>query len=74
MALLINDNWTAGDTCKPVSPNGVISIGEPVYVIDAQRCIECVGAEDEPQYKLVCPADRIVPKPDVIESPDELHG
>ena len=60
MALLINDNCTACDACKPVCPNEAISVGDPIYVIDPLRCTECVGAEDEPQCKLVCPADCIV--------------
>ena len=64
MALLINDNCTACDACKPVCPNEAISVGDPIYVIDPLRCTECVGAEDEPQCKLVCPADCIVPNPD----------
>jgi len=41
-------------------------------VIDALRCTECIGAGDEPQCKLVFPADCIVPNPDVQESPEEL--
>jgi len=36
------------------------------------KCTECVGAEDEPQCKLVCPADCIVPNPDWVESQDDL--
>ena len=64
MALLINDNCTACDACKPVCPNEAISVGDPIYVIDPLRCTECVGAEDEPQCKLVCPADCIVQNPD----------
>ena len=54
MALLINDDCTACDACKPVCPNEAISVGDPIYVIDPLRCTECVGAEDEPQCKLVC--------------------
>lgn len=72
MALLINENCTACDACKPVCPNEAISVGDPVYVIDPLRCTECVGAEDEPQCKLVCPADCIVVHPDFVESPDAL--
>ncbi|MBK8864523.1 MAG: YfhL family 4Fe-4S dicluster ferredoxin [Betaproteobacteria bacterium] len=72
MALLINDDCTACDACKPVCPNDAISEGSPIYVIDALRCTECVGAEDEPQCMLVCPADCIVPNPDFVESKDEL--
>jgi len=41
-------------------------------VIDPMKCTECVGAEDEPQCKLVCPADCIVVNPDFVESPDDL--
>ena len=74
MALLINDNCTACDACKPVCPNEAISVGDPIYVIDALRCTECVGADDEPQCKLVCPADCIVINPDFQETPEELHG
>jgi ferredoxin len=71
MALAIIDTCTACDACKPVCPNEAISVGEP-YVIDPLRCTECVGAEDEPQCKLVCPVDCIVPNPDFVESPEEL--
>jgi len=34
--------------------------------------LQRVGAEDEPQCMLVCPADCIVPNPDFQESQDEL--
>ena len=43
-----------------------------IYVIASDRCTECVGAEDEPQCMLVCPADCIVPNPDFSETPEEL--
>jgi len=72
MALFINDGCTACDACRPVCPNEAISVGDPVYVIDAMKCTECVGAEDEPQCRLVCPADCIDDHPDYRESRDEL--
>lgn len=72
MALTISDDCTACDACKPVCPNEAISAGDPVYVIDPQRCTECVGAQDEPQCKLVCPSDCITQHPDFVETPDEL--
>ena len=43
-------------------------------MIDALRCTECVGAEDEPQCMLVCPADSIVKNPDFVETEDELRA
>ena len=72
MALLINDDCTSCDACKPVCPNDAISVGEPIYVIDPLKCTECVSAEGEPQCKLVGPADCIVSNPDLQESPEEL--
>jgi ferredoxin len=73
MALLINDTCTACDACKPVCPNEAIAVGDPIYVIDAFKCTECVGAEDEPQCRLVCPvSDCIVDNPDFRESREEL--
>jgi ferredoxin len=61
MALIINDACTACDACEPVCPNKAITAGNPMYVIDPLKCTECVGAEDEPQCKLVCPANCIGP-------------
>ncbi len=49
-------------------------MGDPVYVIDPFRCTECVGAEDEPQCKLVCPAECFITNPDFVESPEELQA
>jgi len=74
MALLINEECTVCDACRPVCPNEAISTGDLLYVIDAFRCTECVGAEDEPQCMLVCPSSCIVPNPDFSESPEELQA
>lgn len=73
MALKIIEGCTACDACKPVCPNEAISVGDPFYLIDAFRCTECVGAEDEPQCVLVCPAACIAPDPDFPETPGELQ-
>lgn len=72
MALLINDDCTSCDACVPVCPNEAIEPGDVVYVIDPAKCTECVGAKDEPQCKLVCPADCIVQNPDWPETEQEL--
>jgi ferredoxin len=71
MALLINQDCTECDACVPVCPNEAIKKGTP-YVIDALRCTECVGAEDEPQCKVVCPSNCIFDNPDFRETKDEL--
>ena len=73
MALMINDDCTACDACKPaLSERGDLG-RRPVFTIDPMKCTECVGAEDEPQCKLVCPADCIVANPDWPETPEELQ-
>ncbi len=71
MALMINEDCTLCDACVPACPNEAITKGEP-YVIDPLKCTECVGAEDEPQCKLVCPSNCIFEHPDFRESRDEL--
>lgn len=72
MALIILDDCTSCDACVPVCPNEAISEGDPIYVIDPDKCTECVGAEDEPQCVLVCPADCIPKDPNHPETHDEL--
>jgi ferredoxin len=72
MALMINDLCTACDACEPVCPNKAITAAQPLYIIDPLKCTECVGAEDEPQCRLVCPAECIVENPDFVESQSEL--
>jgi ferredoxin len=72
MALMINEDCTGCDACPPACPNEAITAAKPVFIIDALRCTECVGAHDEPQCKTLCPADSIVGNPDFEESHDEL--
>ncbi len=73
MALMINEDCTACDACRPVCPNEAIAQAEPAFTIDALRCTECVGAHDEPQCRLVCPANCIVANPDWEESHEQLQ-
>lgn len=74
MALMITEDCTACDACVPVCPNEAISEGDIIYHIDPDKCTECVGAEDEPQCILVCPADCIIPDPEHEESQEELQA
>ena len=74
MALLINGDCTACDACVSPCPNEAISAGNPIYVIDAAKCTECVGAHDESQCVQVCPADCIIPDPKHVETQDQLKA
>jgi ferredoxin len=73
MALMITTDCTSCDACPSVCPNEAISTGSP-YVIDPLKCTECVGAFDEPQCRLVCPADCIPENPDFKETPEQLKA
>jgi ferredoxin len=72
MALTITEDCTSCDACPEKCPNKAISVVDSMYVIDPAKCTECVGAHDEPQCMVVCPADCIIPNPDCKETPDQL--
>ena len=72
MALIITDECINCDVCEPECPNGAISQGDEIYVIDPDSCTECVGHFDEPQCQQVCPVDCIPLDPDRPETQDQL--
>jgi ferredoxin len=73
MALMITDECINCDVCEPECPNGAISQGEEIYVIDPSLCTECVGHFDAPQCQQVCPVDCIPLNPDLRETHEELQ-
>ena len=73
MALKITDQCINCDVCEPECPNGAISAGEEIYVIDPGRCTECVGHFDTPQCREVCPVDCIPLDPDHVETREALQ-
>ena len=74
MALLINDECINCDVCEPECPNGAITQGDEIYVIDPALCTECVGHYDVPQCVEVCPVDCIVKDPDHEENEGQLRA
>jgi ferredoxin len=74
MALKITDQCINCDVCEPECPNGAISMGEEIYVIDPAKCTECVGHFDKPQCQEVCPVDCIPLDPEHAESAEQLMG
>jgi ferredoxin len=73
MALMITDQCINCDVCEPECPNGAISQGSEIYVIDPALCTECVGHFDQPQCRKVCPVDCIPLDPAHVETQTELH-
>ena len=43
MSLLITDECINCDVCEPECPNGAITQGEEIYLINPDLCTECVG-------------------------------
>lgn len=74
MALMITNKCINCDVCEPECPNEAISEGMPVYVIDPDKCTECVGHYDTPQCQDVCPIDCIPFDPNRRETQAELQA
>jgi len=72
MAYKITEECINCGACEPECPNEAISEGDPVYVIDAARCTECVGAYASSRCAEVCPVDCCVPDPDHEETKEQL--
>ena len=73
MALKITDLCINCDVCEPECPNGAISMGEEIYVIDWHKCTECVGHFEQPQCREVCPVDCIPLDPEHEETREALE-
>lgn len=73
MSLLIKDACINCDVCEPECPNGAISQGEDIYVINPSLCTECVGHHDTPQCVDVCPVDCIIKDSNHVEEADSLY-
>ncbi len=72
MALIITDECINCDVCEPECPNDAISMGVDIYVIDPNKCTECVGHFDEPQCVQVCPVECTPRDPAHDENPVQL--
>lgn len=72
MALKITDECINCDVCEPECPNQAISMGADFYVIDPDRCTECVGHFGEPQCVQVCPVECIPKDEQRVESQAQL--
>lgn len=74
MSLLITDECINCDVCEPECPNGAISQGDEIYVINPSLCTECVGHYETSQCVEVCPVDCIIPDPGNKESEEQLRA
>ncbi len=72
MAFKITEECINCGACEPECPNQAISAGDEIYIIEPEKCTECVGHHDSSQCAAVCPVDCCVPDPDHKETREEL--
>lgn len=72
MALRITMDCINCAACEPECPNSAISGGDEVFIVDADKCTECVGHYEESQCIAVCPVDCIITDEDRVETREEL--
>ena len=72
MAYKISDDCISCGACLPECPNEAISEGDTIYVIDPDKCTECVGSHESSKCAEVCPVDACKPDPDCKESRADL--
>ena len=74
MATHITDECINCGACEPECPNDAISAGDRLFVIDPDRCTECVGFHDHEACQASCPVLCCVPDPDNPESEPALYA
>jgi len=72
MAYKITEECISCGACEPECPNNAISEGDPVYIIDPNKCTECVGFYESSRCAEVCPVEACKPDPNHRESKDQL--
>ena len=73
MSLMITEECINCDACVPECPNEAIAQGEAIYVINADRCTECVPVHEQQQCVVVCPVNCCVPDPNHKETREQLE-
>ena len=72
MAYYITEDCILCAACEPECPNQAISEGETMYIINPDRCTECVGAHRSSRCAEVCPVDACHPDPKHRETKEQL--
>ena len=72
MAYKITDDCISCGACEGECPNEAISEGETTFVIDPDKCTECVGAHESSKCAEICPVESCVPDPDHTETHEQL--
>ena len=71
MAYKITEECINCGACEAECKNEAISEGEQVYVIDSDKCTECVGWFESSKCAEVCPVDACSPDPEHSETHEQ---
>ena len=74
MATKITEDCINCGACEDECPNGAISMGAEIFVIDPALCTECVAFSEEQMCAAACPPDVCVQDLDRIESEEDLFA
>ncbi len=73
MAYKITEECISCGACEAECKNEAISEGETIYVIDPDKCTECVGWFESSRCAEVCPVDDCcILDPDHVETKEKL--
>jgi ferredoxin len=72
MAYYITDDCISCGACEPECPNQAINEGENTYIINPDRCTECVGVYKSSRCAEVCPVDACHSDPNHSETKEQL--
>jgi len=72
MAYKITDECISCGACEPECPNEAISEGETIYIIDPNKCTECVGSHESSKCVEVCPVDCCILDEEHAENKEQL--
>jgi len=72
MAYKINEECISCGACEPECPNAAIKEGDSTFVIDPEKCTECVGSHPSPKCVETCPVNSPVPDPYRKETKEQL--
>ena len=72
MAYHITEDCISCGSCEPECPNDAIGEGDAQYVINPDRCTECVGSYKTSRCAEVCPVDAPHPDPEHPEGKEQL--
>lgn len=72
MVVEISEDCISCGACEGECPNKAISEGPTSYVVNPERCTECVGSYQAPQCVQTCPVSAIALDEDCREPREEL--